>query len=69
MYVHGVSGEIEVTHTSIKYFLKDQGAMLEMNRTKKLEFYQCVTKSCSGYNHPPKFWPTPILEPPLKGFN
>jgi len=31
-----------------------------------MEFYQCVTKCCSGYNHPTKFWLAPISEPPLK---
>ena len=31
-----------------------------------MEFYQCVAKCCSSYNHPPKFWPAPISEPPLK---
>ena len=25
---------------------------------RELEFYQCVTNCCSGYNHPPKFWLT-----------
>jgi len=31
---------------------------------RELEFYQCVAKNCSGYNHPPKFclaWKFQIL--------
>ena len=35
MYVHGVNGETEVTRTTIQYFLKDQGPMLEMDQTRE----------------------------------
>jgi len=30
--------------------------------------YQNLGSCCSSYNHPPKFWPAPILEPHLESF-
>jgi len=33
---------------------------------RELKFYQYVTKCCSGYNHPPKFFLSFILEPPYQ---
>jgi len=68
MYVHGVSGETKVTCTMIQYSPKDKGLALAWTETEKLEFYYCIAKCCSGYNHPPKYLPAPILEPPLKTF-
>jgi len=35
MYVHGVSGEAEVTRTTIQYSPKDQGPMIAMNWNKE----------------------------------
>ena len=42
---------IELNNTSggIRLAFHEQGPLKEM------EFYQCVTKCCCGYNHPPKF--------------
>ena len=55
-----MSKELNNTSRGVRLDFHEQGPF------RALEFYQCVTKCCSDYNHAPKFCLSFILEPPYQ---
>ena len=50
--------EINNTSEGVRLYFHEQGPFRE------LEFYHSIAKCCSGYNHPPKFFLSFVLESP-----
>jgi len=65
MSIHAISGEVEVTCTTIQYYMIDQGPVLSMDQNREPSIQPMCWQCCSGWNTLQNFVLHPISEPSL----